>query len=170
MSRQVIIMNGFPRSGKTTASEIIATKSNTLIYSSVNIVKEFAHKYFDWNGEKTPESRKFLSDLKRFLVEKTNLIEEDLTEVYELFQNSHFQYLIIDIREKDEIEKYKVLFNAITTFVERPQETLVLSNDSDKKVRDADYDYIINNNGALADLEDEIEYFLQEINVRELTL
>ena len=161
MEKQVIIINGHPGSGKTTVANIIAEKEGAMIRSSIDFVKEIAKDYFDWDTSKTEESRKFLSNMKTFLNDHTDLIEHDLEIAYERFQSSDDKFLIIDIREKDEIEKYKELFDAVTLFVENPKVEKISSNPSDEGVERITYDYTIYNGYCLKSLETEVELFLR---------
>ena len=118
MRKQVIIINGHPGSGKSTVAKMIAQQEKTSIRSSIDFVKEISMEFFDWRGDKNEDNRKFLSDMKRFLNAHTDLIEYDLNCAYDNFLESDDRFMLIDIREKDEIAKYKDLFDAITVFVE----------------------------------------------------
>ena len=64
-----IIVNGHPRSTGKDSFADYATKElgirgrRAYVYSSVSLVKDLAARA-GWNGRKTPEARKFLSDMK----------------------------------------------------------------------------------------------------------
>ncbi len=163
MRKQVIIINGHPGSGKTTVSEMIAEQEKTIIRSSIDFVKEVAVEFFDWNGLKGEEDRKFLSNMKQFLNEYTDLIEYDLKCAYDNFMESDSRFLLIDIREVSEIEKYKKMFDAITVFVENPHAKKITTNSSDKQVEEAVYDYTISNHYCLDSLKMEVNRFIKEI-------
>lgn len=167
MKKQVIIVNGYPDSGKTTVSKMIAHQKPTIIHSSIKYVKEISKEYFGWNNVKTDISRKFLSDMKMFLNDKTDLIEKDLSDVYQNFINPNDSHviLLIDIREKNEISKYKEKFKAVTLLVKNPRVNTNVNNNSDAQVEDTTYDYTIYNDGTLSNLESEVNKFLRQIEV-----
>ena len=81
-----VAVNGHPRSGKSLFATLVRDELElrgfvTFQYSSVAMVKELALRA-GWNGSKTPEARKFLSDLKRLLVNSPwgNLSMRDVHE------------------------------------------------------------------------------------------
>lgn len=165
MKKQVIIINGHPGSGKTTVAEMIAQQEKTLIRSSIDFVKEVSEEFFDWGGVKNESSRRFLSNMKRFLNAHTDLIEYDLNCAYNNFLESDDRFMVIDIREKNEIEKYKDLFDAVTVFVDNPSVIKITSNQSDGEVEDTIYDYTIPNYYCLEALEVEVSRFIKEIEM-----
>ena len=62
----IVIINGSPRAGKDTVCEItkeILGSHYCYSLSSVDEIKKIA-LIGGWDGEKNPQSRKFLSDLK----------------------------------------------------------------------------------------------------------
>jgi adenylate kinase family enzyme len=165
MRKQVIIINGHPGSGKTTVSKIIAEQEKVMIRSSIDFVKEIAVKFFGWDGLKREEDRKFLSNMKQFLNEYTDLIERDLKRAYDNFMKSDSRFLLIDIREADEIEKYKKMFDAITVFIDNPRAKKITTNSSDKQIEETVYDYTIKNHHCLGSLRIEVNRFIKEIEL-----
>lgn len=166
MEKTVLIFNGSPRSGKSTVQSIIRLKTKAAIsYSSIDCVKNIYEKYFGWDGEKTEESRKFLSDMKHFLIAETNIIDQALTEKYNEFMKSDNSILMIDIREPKEIAKYAKKFNAVTVLVTNSRVPHVVSNTSDKNVSFYKYDVKIVNDGSFLDLESLVEEFLKDLRI-----
>ena len=166
---KVVIVNGMPESGKTTFQEICRRKLNdynwnTVIKSSVEFVKKVA-TYCGWNGEKTDKNRKFLSDLKRVLTDWDDAVIKDIINDVNVYHYSGLNFVIfIDIREPEEIEKAKKVFNAISLIVRRPQvECNTWSNSSDMKVFECDYDHIIWNDSDLTQLEAEADKFIDSL-------
>ena len=163
MKKQVIIINGHPGSGKTTVSKMIAEQEKTMIRSSIDFVKEVVVKFFGWDGLKREEDRKFLSNMKQFLNAYTDLIEQDLKCAYDNFMRSDSLFLLIDIREVDEIEKYKKMFDATTVFIDNPRAKKITTNSSDEQVEETVYDYTINNHQSLDFLRTEVSHFIGKI-------
>lgn len=167
----IYIVNGAPGCGKTTFEDLCVKHvrfSAVDIYSTIDFVKDVA-KYCGWNGEKTPENRKFLSDLKHLLAEWNNVPYKDTVRFVEhsiqLFHEHDYhdnEYAIfIDCREASEILKLKMAFHAKTILIRRESsEKIEASNSSDRDVLKYHYDVIINNNGSLEELETEVLNFL----------
>lgn len=167
MKKTVLIFNGNPRSGKSTVQDIIKVKTKAISYSSIDCVKAIYKKYFEWNGGKTEESRKFLSDMKHFLIAETDIIDKALTDKYNEFMESDQSILMIDIREPEEIAKYAKKFDAITVLVTNPRAPHISSNISDKNVYHYKYDVKIVNDTSLLDLEELVEEFLRGLRLED---
>ena len=163
MDKFVLIVNGNPGAGKTTFAEIVSRQAETMIYSSIDHVKHIYKRYFDWDGKKTDESRKFLSDMKDFLIIETDILENDLRQKYAEFGYSKAKYLIIDIREAAEIKKYKTLFNAKTVLISSGLAPTVVTNKSDAQVHSTDYDYELDNDDSVEVFEKIIKTFLEQL-------
>lgn len=88
---KVVVINGAPGAGKDKFIELcasIAHPSNLIHnFSTVDKVKEIA-RIVGWNGEKTPEARKFLSDLKRIFVEWNDLPMIELEKRYKRIEDN----------------------------------------------------------------------------------
>lgn len=179
----IYIVNGAPGCGKTTFEDLCLkyVRYHAVdIYSTIDFVKDVA-KYCGWNGEKTPENRKFLSDLKRLLTEWGNVPYKDtvnfVNHSIELFAEHDYhenEYAIfIDCREPEEITKLKVALGAKTVLIRRESsEQIGASNSSDRDVLEYQYDVIINNNGTVEELETEtIDFLITEgIPINEASL
>ena len=167
MGKTVLIINGNSKSGKTTFQNMVNDEIPSLMYSSIDPVKKFYMKYFDWDGvSKESKDRKLLSDLKTFLVEETNVIEEETKKAWENFMDSDKQIMMIDIREPSEIDKYKKLLGAQTVYIDNARTRTDNSNGSDAQVGNYEYDYVIKNNLGLEDLRltvrDFLDYLLKQ--------
>lgn len=161
--KKIIILNGYPGAGKTTFSKIISELKPTIIRSSIDFVKEIAIQYYDWDGQKTEESRKFLSDTKHFLLDYTKLIEEDLAAAKRELIESSNEILIVDIREIEEIKKYQKKFNATTVFLHNSNIPIINSNISDAQVENFKYDFIIDNNKTITELREKTKDFINKL-------
>jgi hypothetical protein len=173
---QIIITNGLPESGKDTfayyCQNILKGKNKFGVkISSVDFVKKIALKC-GWDGTKTPQSRKFLSDLKKLLTEWDDIPWKKVREQIDLELLKIEQYgffsedlvVFIDSREPDEIKRYVEEYGAITLLVKRDKSSeKILSNDSDKNVYDYKYDYVIENNSSEEELFMKAKKFIEDI-------
>ena len=172
---KIAVINGAPGVGKSEFERLCQeqcsvahrqsgfVKGNDLwisIISTVDFVKEVA-TMCGWDGTKTLENRKFLSDLKRLLIQWNNV-------PYKIIEN-HAKTLpggdwlvLVDCREPVEIQKLKDGLNATTVLMRRESvENNETSNESDAKVFEYDYDLTIWNNSDIIDLEKKAKEFIE---------
>lgn len=162
--KTVIVINGVGASGKDTFCNIIAEKYKVKNVSSIDPIKEIA-KSAGWNGEKTPESRKLLSELKRVFTEYNELPNNYIVEQYNDFMTSDEEIMFVHIRECAEIEKFKksISNNCKTLLVHRPGNDS-WGNSSDDDVGNMTYDFYYENNKKMEEMpEDVIEFFEKNI-------
>jgi len=149
----IIIINGYPESGKDTFCGFANNIYNTTEYSTVDTVKDIATE-MGWNGIKTPYSRNMLSALKDFyvewfdgtFVEMTNLIDD-------IYRHGNDKFIFLHTREPEEIgrvvqwceETCKVCY---TVFINRDVSTKH-DNHADADVYNYKYDIYIDNYGTL---------------------
>ena len=158
---KIYILNGKAGSGKTTFFKLIEEKCRNYVYnySTVDLVKKVAYGC-GWDGSKTPENRKFLSDLKDLLTEWDDVPYKDclkeikrITSLADIYDIEHDDWAIfIDCREPKEIQKFVDRLGAKTIFIDRKIEDYNASNHADANVENFKYDIVINNNGTLEDL------------------
>ena len=138
--------------------------------STIDYVKAVA-TFCGWNGTKTPENRKFLSDLKRVLTEWNEVPLKKICQEVQTWQsiwigsgNYHKAVVFIHCREPKEIDKLLKEFqdyDPITLLIRREAaESVEQINDSDNNVLHYAYDYTIYNNGDLNWLKDEAKIYL----------
>lgn len=164
MFKNIFIVNGLPRSGKTTFGVILHDFMPVWSYSSVTKIKKMAMVCGYDENVKSDADRKFLSDLKRITTEYNDFVFSDLRRVVEHFnEQDSYKILLIDIREPEEIERAVKEFGAKTVFIENDRVTPVLSNSSDARVEEYTYDYIVKNNGTLEDFRKEIARFIAQV-------
>lgn len=166
----VIIVNGYPRSGKDTfikfCNDCLREQGfMTEICSSIDIVKKIAIQLFNWNGQKTPESRKFLSDLKDILTRAGDIplryIIHQFIKFYRIKSIGDLgeKFFFVQIREPKEIEKAVNYFTkeeirVVTIFVNRDcEKNKQYSNHADAEVENYFYNFYIENQSSLNDLE-----------------
>lgn len=171
---RIVIVNGRPGSGKTTFED----KCNKILgmaycerRSTVDKVKEIARKA-GWDGRKDEKSRKMLSDLKDIFTEYNDMPFKDVCESLQEWEyeiqyynvGDHPHVFFIDDREPEHIERMKNELGAITVLIRRPgDEDIITSNHADEKVFQYEYDYEIQNDGSLDDLEMQARVFLNSI-------
>lgn len=162
--KKILIVNGHPKSGKTEFELSIAKIKKSMIRSSIDCVKELAMKYFSWTGIKDEETRKFLSMLKKMLSDNFDYIFLDISKtVQEFYKDVNAEILMVDSREPEEIERFKNCFHAVTVFIQNDRCEKINSNESDANVENYKYDYYIDNNGTLEDLEKTVCEFVNKL-------
>lgn len=174
---QIVAVNGYPESGKTTFEDLCirelghawGTKTST-----VEFIKTIA-TLMGWNGEKTPEARAFLSDLKDlasrspwgdipFLEVKNFCVKKDYELMRFDMEKSSTIYVFVDVREPENIQKFKEELGAITLFVKRNNPNgKIFTNHADANVEQFQYDFIIDNTGTLQDLKKIAKEFIIEL-------
>jgi hypothetical protein len=168
---KIVIINGSAETGKDKFVKIFKDKFENLRVkniSSVDKVKSVAEIAFGWNGKKDDKSRKMLSDMKRVWSEfndgPTKYVFEkiDIDTKYCIEKNKKLENNIyfLHIREPEEIDKVKNKYekNCITLLIRKNTE-YIPSNYSDKNVENYKYDYIIENNGDIKELEKNVVKF-----------
>ena len=170
---RVVIVNGRPESGKTTFENLcedILGKAFCEKRSTVDKIKAIA-KMGGWDGEKTPEARKLLSDLKDIFTKFNDMPFNDIIKYLSSWESDlsyygvsdHPHVLFVDAREPEQIEKLKKELNGIAILIERTN-SIVISNHADNNVYNyKNYDWTIDNNGTLEDLKEQASIFLNSI-------
>lgn len=176
---KVVVINGRPGCGKTTFEFICRDLCNhgmpgfesnrrlvVDICSTVDFVKQIALEC-GWDGTKTPENRRFLSDLKDLLTHWDDIPYKKILErTTQLSAWASYNYLdwilFVDCRESTEIQKLKERLNATTVLIRREEvEHGEVSNHADADVFYYDYDLTIYNNSDIIHLEDEARKFIE---------
>lgn len=167
MNKQVFIINGSGGCGKDTFVSLVSDIIYTTNYSSVDKVKEIA-RIIGWNGGKTERDRKFLSDLKLLCTDYNNMPLNSMKDKYKEFLNNDSNFLFLHIREPEEIEKAKKVFNAKTILIKRDSIGHIISNMADANVFNYDYDVIINNDKGIEELRDKAFHFVKDFSKNQL--
>lgn len=176
---KVVVINGMPGSGKTTFEFICRDlcdhgipgfESNRRlvvdICSTIDFVKQIALEC-GWDGTKTPENRRFLSDLKDLLTHWNDIpykrILERTTQLSAWASYNYLDWILfVDCREPAEIQKLKERLNATTVLIQREEvKHGEVSNHADADVFYYDYDLTIYNNSDIMHLEDEAKKFIE---------
>ena len=172
---KVVIINGKAGTGKdtfVTMCKDVLGANWVLNISTVDYVKAVA-QYCGWDGTKTPENRKFLSDLKDVLTQWGDIPLKKVCQEIKTWQNLWIaagEYdkavVFIHCREPKEIKKLceeLSTYNPITLLMRRDAaESVEQVNHADNEVLNYEYDYVIPNNGSLSELRARAEKFLRE--------
>lgn len=142
------------------------------VISTVDLIKRIASQ-LGWDGIKTPKDRKFLSDLKKLLTDWNDIpftyVQSQIRETYLMFTQKlgvpqDRIIFFVHSREPEEIKRFQEVYGATTLLVKRKDvEDLEQSNDSDNNVMNFQYDYIINNDKGLDELQLEAMKFVDEM-------
>lgn len=171
MNKQIFVINGFGGVGKDTFVELVSLELNDRLkrfhtvvnFSSVDKVKEIARE-IGWDGRKTEKDRKFLSDLKSLTKNYCDMPFKSIKNKIEDFTKSDKgNVLFLHIREPEEIKRVVDEFGAKSILIVRNSITHIVSNTSDKNVFDYNYDFVIENNGTIEELEKKVRQFINDV-------
>lgn len=173
---KIYIIAGKARHGKDTTALAIkkAYKDKKLINLSYgSYIKMYAQNISDWDGKEETKPRELLQQLGTEIIRNTidknffiNRICEDI-KVY-----SHFFDVITisDARFPDEIEIPKKTFKDVITIkvIRNNFETTLNEKETKHATETAldefnDYDYIIENDGTIEELEEKVEKLVKKV-------
>ena len=178
---KVVIVNGKPGVGKSEFERQCAAQCNLFhrttgfslgrdlwisITSTVDFVKEIATEC-GWDGTKTLENRKFLSDLKDLLTQWDDVPYKMVVNHANSLPTSMDWIMFVDCREPAEIQKLKEGLNATTVLIRRPgDDETETSNHADAGVFNYEYDLTIENNSDIMDLAKKAKDFINYMRGR----
>lgn len=163
--KMLIIINGKGGVGKDTLCAFAGRYFRVRNVSSITPIKEIAANY-GWKGEKTPEARRFLADLKEAFTRYNDLPTSYLLQQYQEFSAGEEELMFVHIREGKEIDKLKerIPGKCITLLVKRRGDgPKNWGNASDDEVENYQYDFIYENDFPLDEAEADFIRFLQNI-------
>jgi hypothetical protein len=153
MSKTVVVLNGYPRSGKDTFAEFCKAMSKHPVYilSTVDKIKE-AFTALGWDGSKTDENREFLHELKMLWTRKLDGSFKSIlkrVENIEIMNEGRHSIVFVMAREPEEIARFKEHFGneCVTLFVERAG-LHIPDNAADREVENYEYEYRVKNPNA----------------------
>lgn len=168
MDKQIFIINGSGGVGKDTFVELVSIELNDILkkfhtvinFSSVDKVKDIARE-IGWSGKKTEKDRKFLSDLKILTSEYCDMPFKSMEKrVNEFLKDEESKLLFLHIREPEEIARAVKEFGAKTILVIRNAVKHITSNIADENVFNYNYDFVIENNGTINELNEKVKVFV----------
>lgn len=153
--KKVYITNGSAGNGKDTFAEFLSKYISVFKYSSIDLVKEMYESIGIDRNSKDEKKRKLYSDTKDMLTKYDDIPFKDIKSIVTDFKNNQIEteVLLIDIREPEEIARAVKTFGAETILIENPNVGKIESNHADANVKNYEYDYIIENNGTLEQLD-----------------
>lgn len=163
--KKVYVTNGSAENGKDSFADFVGKYISTYKYSSIDLVKEMFEVVGVSKKEKTEKKRRLWSDGKDLLTEYDDIPFKDVTSIVTDFKNNKIEaeVLLIDIREPEEIARAVETFGAETILVRKPDAKKIESNHADRDVENYEYDYIIENDGTLEQLERVAKIFVREV-------
>lgn len=163
--KKVYITNGSAENGKDTFAEFLSKYITTFKYSSIDLVKEMFEFVGVSKDDKTERKRKLWSDGKDLLTQYDDIPFKDITSIVTDFKDDKIEtmVLLIDIREPEEIARAVDAFGAETILVRNPNVTKIESNHADRDVENYNYDYIIENDGTLEQLDEVAKIFTCDV-------
>ena len=166
----IIIINGLSRTGKDSFVRFIKLEAVLSVikeHSTIGTVKRALLGNGMLNANKGPDEREFLNSVKKAWIKYNNGPFKQVVELaknLELMYNQMYNipqiYLFVHVREKEEIEKLKKHFkeNCITVLIRKKE---VEAQPGDEEVFNIEYDFEINNDGNLTDLNKKAVEFLK---------
>lgn len=163
--KQIYITNGSGTSGKDSFVEKMNKYMPCCKYSIIDLCKEAATVLGCNVNDKTEKTRKFLSDLKDLSANYNDIPFKDVISMVIDFKCNlvDCEVLFVDMRDPDDIKRAVELFDAKTILLRRSSAIKITGNHADMNVENYNYDYIIENNGTIKQLENVAKIMVEEI-------
>ena len=162
--KKIFILNGVGTSGKGEFVKSVSKYIPTYKYSIADLTKEAAI-ILGWDGGKTEKDRKFLSDMIDLAAEYNDSPFQDVISIVADFKDNKIgaDVLFVDMRDPKDIARAVETFGAETILLRNPRVDSIKTNHADRDVENYNYDYIIENNGTLEQLDEMAKFFVREI-------
>ncbi len=171
----IYLISGKARTGKDTVASIIKKNCVQKNLKHINLqfsfyIKQYALKITDWDGSEETKPREFLQTLGTEIIRQQidsdffiKRVDEDI-KVYSKF----FDIITIsDVRLIDEIEYFRKNYDSmISIHIKRDLEKTKENSVHQTEIELDNYnkfDYVIDNNGSLKELEDKVNEILKRI-------
>lgn len=172
ITKRIVIINGKGASGKDTFVDMVKEYVNTENYSSIDLIKKVA-KQLGYDGGKTMEDRKFLSDMKLLATEYNDAPYNDIINRILKFlycKDNKNNLLFLHVREPKEIQrllefgKENNLEISTLLIVRDLLKKETYGNMADDNVDNFIYDYYVFNNGTKEDLYGKMLEYLSDFH------
>jgi len=162
---KVIIINGSSGAGKDEFIKIFNKYTDIAVFNHSTVDK--IRDLFNPSKCKRDElKRKLMCGIKKLLVEYDNIPFKEMIDQYENYDSFMNGFILfIHCREPDEIQQFVDHFEDCITLLMKRKDLTVPNNSSDMNVNNFQYDYVINNDGTLKDLEVTAKQFIRDIEV-----
>lgn len=166
MKKLVMVINGKGGVGKDSLCQALEEIYNVQNISAITPIKEIATLH-GWQGEKTPQARRFLAELKRVFVDYNDLPTAYLVEQYQAFAQGDAQILCVHIREPEEIDKFltHVSLPCITMLIRRKSVDMrgAYGNAADDGVHNYPYSHVFDNDLPLEESQEAFRQLMKSI-------
>ena len=171
---QIIMICGKARSGKDTLADYLIKGIENKKVCRIQIsqyIKYYAMKYFGWDGKDETKPRDLFNKLGTEIIRNKidpNFHINRLVEDIEVLSYFYDTFIVSDVRFPIEIEKVKEKYNNVVT-IKVQRDSNELTESQKKEVSETaldnytDYDYFIDNNGTLEELESKAKAILKKI-------
>lgn len=154
---RVILINGYPESGKDKFTELCSETGNVLNLLTSTPAKE-ALATLGWDGEKTAEARNLLAKMMKFSYGYNGPLNYVLDEI----SKSNADIIFVHIREPKNLDLFKkAIPDALSILILRESQRAIYSNDSDNDVEKYTYDVVVDNNRTVKDLKAYADSFVR---------
>lgn len=173
---KIIILSGKAGSGKNKTANIIKDlyeKNNkkVIIISYAYYLKEYAKNIINWDGNEDNKPRDFLQTIGIDIVQKINpkfLINRVLEDI-KVYANFFDIIVISDARFKDEIEDVKLEYKNVNVINIYGKDNTLTKEQREHITETAldnydNYDYKINNNCDIEELEEKVKKIISEVD------
>lgn len=162
MKERNFILNGYPKSGKTTFVELLSQFCPVESLSIITPIKGLAAS-IGWDGNKTSKDRDFLSNLKDLI---DNYNDYTYRKILESFRSLEDYNHVVIAEMRDTYDIYRAIqdMNAKTILISNNRIIPDYNNHADKNVMDfGSYDYIIYNNYGIIEFGKEVQKFYEGV-------
>lgn len=168
---KIIILSGKARSGKNEVANILKNKlkGKTVIIAYASYLKMYAHEIIGWDLDENNKPRTFLQEIGDLVkeIDQKFLINRILEDI-EVYKNYFDNIIISDARFVHEIEDVRNKYDSIVIRINGRDNDLTSiqkHHNTETSLDDYnDYDYEIDNDGDLKDLENKIVEILKEVD------
>lgn len=170
---KIILIAGKAQNGKDSCANIIKQKlesegNKVLITHYADLLKYLTKTFFNWNGEKDEYGRSLIQRIGTDIIRKQrpNFWVDFIIDIISMFPNEWDYVLIPDCRFHNELTRWDENWDTITIRVNRLNFESDLTEEQKNHISETaldnyHFDYVINSESGLDNLEKEVEKFLE---------